>query len=380
MFFHQYKYRIKYFLKTPTILFWALIFPILLGTLFNATFGSSLEGQEGFATIPAAVVIETESAENTAFLEVTKTVAYNENKLMFDIIETSLEEASKLLADDKISVIMEAGTDVELIIKENGFNQSIAKSFLDQYTRTKAILTDIALNSPEQLQSAALEVLNTHDYVNRVSVNGKDTSAVLQYFYALLAMVCMFGCYLGLNNAKDIQANLSAIAARRCITPSNKLVLILADNLAALTIHMSELMIVWAYLRLILNVPIGDQPLFFALTLLLGSITGISMGQFVGVVSHGSENAKNGLLTSISMAFSFFSGLMYAQMKDIVEKNFPLLNRINPAALVTDCFYCLSVFNDYTRYFQSLILLAIIATLLTLGSFLFMRRVRYESI
>ena len=380
MFFHQYKYRIKYFLKTPVLLFWALLFPIILGTLFNMTFGSSIESQEGFSTIPIAVVIDKPSTNNDLFLEATKSVSYSEDHLMFDVVETSMENSKDLLKSGSITAIIFVGEGRELIVKENGFDQSIVKSFMDQYLRTEAILTDIATNRPNQLAAASNELLKTEGFIKQVNLKGEDTSAILQYFYALIAMVCLYGCFLGASNAYDIQANQSDIAARRCITPTNKLTLIVADNLAALTMHFIELVIVWFYLRFILGVPIGTQPRFFFLVALIGSMVGISIGQFVGVVVKGNVNIKMGILSSVSMIFSFFSGLMYAQMKDVVEKNFPLFNRINPAALITDAFYSLTVFDDYTRYYQSLISLVCITILLTLGSYMVMRRERYESI
>ena len=71
---------------------------------------------------------------------------------------------------------------------------------------------------------------------------------------------------------------------------------------------------------------------------------------------------------------------MVGNMKDIVEKNLPVFNRINPAALITDCFYSLNIYDDLTVYLRSLISLAVISMLLCLGSFFMMRRKKYASI
>ena len=35
---------------------------------------------------------------------------------------------------------------------------------------------------------------------------------------------------------------------------------------------------------------------------------------------------------------AFYQGLMNNTMKDLVEKNMPVINRINPAALISDSF------------------------------------------
>ncbi len=378
MFFHQYKYRIKYFMKTPTILFWALIFPILLGTMFRCTFGAVTQ-LDGFETIPVAVVIDKETDANSQFLTMMTEITYDNQDLMFDVTKATTDEAQDLLRNGDIIGIITLNDNRELTVAKSGMTQSIIQQFLNQYLRSEAYITDIAKNHPENLEQAVNNLSQEMDLVQSTSLAGSNMSFVTQYFYALIAMTCLFGCYLGKSNAKDIQANLSSIAARRCVSASKKITLVFADSLAALTIHFLEIVIVYFYLLLI-GVDIGKQPLLFFLTCFFGSMIGILLGQFVGVAVRGSENAKEGICTSVSLALSFLSGLMFANIKDIVEKNAPIVNRINPAALITDCFYCLSVFDDYTRYFRSLISLIIISIILFIGTILLIRRERYESI
>ncbi len=380
MFFHQYKYRIKYFLKTPTILFWALIFPMLLGTLFQVTFGSAMSRLESFHTIPVAVVAEADTEANKAFTTMLEEITYTNDDKMFELTFTDSNDALELLMGNKVDGIITLGEQRTLQASGSGINQSILRQFLNQYLRSEAYINDIMLNQPENLEKAISNLSTNLDFVQSTSLNGGDMNALNQYFYALIAMVCLFGCYLGLQNAIGIQANLSAIGARRCSATSKKMTLLCADSFAALTIHFSEIVIVYLYLRFILGVPIGEQPLYFFLTCFFGSLIGIFLGQFIGIVFKGSESAKDGILTSVSLIMSFLSGLMFSNMKDVVEKNAPFLNRINPAALITDCFYSLSVFNDMTRYYQSLISLIIISLIFLVASILLVRREKYESI
>ena len=53
---HIFKYSLKRFLHNKAELFWLLLFPILLGTMFNLAFGG-LEN-DSFDPIPVAVVCE----------------------------------------------------------------------------------------------------------------------------------------------------------------------------------------------------------------------------------------------------------------------------------------------------------------------------------
>ena len=68
MFFHLYKTRIKCLAKDKSLLFWSLFYPMILGTLFFASFGNSMDLQENFKTIPVALV--SESNDTTEFSKI----------------------------------------------------------------------------------------------------------------------------------------------------------------------------------------------------------------------------------------------------------------------------------------------------------------------
>lgn len=380
MFFHQYKYRIKFFLHTRTILFWGLIFPMLLGTLFQSTFGGAMSKAEGFRSIPVAVVTDSNAANSNEFLAVMKQLSYDNEDMMFEVQEVTLEEGEQLLKEDAIEGIILNTSVRELIVSESSFETSVLKQFMDEYLRIESFMSDVMTNYPASIMQAATAIQTSESFIKTTSLKGDELDMMNQYFFSLIAMVCLFGSYLGLENARDIQANLSANAARRCVSASRKFHLVCADSLAALTIHFSELVIVWVYLRFILGVNIGVQPLAYFTVCFIGSIIGITLGQFIGIACRGSEIAKEGILTSVSLGMSFLSGLMIGNMKDIVQKNVPILNAINPAALITDAFYSLTVFDDYSRFYQSLISLIIISVILLTGSIILVRREKYESI
>lgn len=45
------------------------------------------------------------------------------------------------------------------------------------------------------------------------------------------------------------------------------------------------------------------------------------------------------------------------------------MNRINPASLISDAFYCINVYDDMTRYYRNLITLAVMCVVLVMASF-----------
>lgn len=92
------------------------------------------------------------------------------------------------------------------------------------------------------------------------------------------------------------------------------------------------------------------------------------------------EAMKIGLFLGISMVASFLSGLMIGGIMDLIEKHAPIVNRLNPAALIADAFYCVCIYEDMDRYVRDLSLLAGMSLVFAFVAFLSVRRVRYDSI
>ena len=62
------------------------------------------------------------------------------------------------------------------------------------------------------------------------------------------------------------------------------------------------------------------------------------------------------------------------------QKNMPVINRINPAARISDAFDCINVYDDMSRYYRNLFTLAVMSIILVTASFLLIRRESYDSI
>ena len=61
-------------------------------------------------------------------------------------------------------------------------------------------------------------------------------------------------------------------------------------------------------------------------------------------------------------------------------ENCPLLNRINPAALISDALYSLVVYPSYTRFFTNIAGLLLLSALFCLGGLALVRRKKYASL
>ena len=113
---------------------------------------------------------------------------------------------------------------------------------------------------------------------------------------------------------------------------------------------------------------------------MVGSLIGVSIGIFIGCLGNMSYEFKIGVITTYSLLSSFLAGLMIAQIKGAIEKYCPIVNRINPAALISDAIYSMDIYDEPSRFNLDMFIMIFMAVLFTGVSFLIMRRKRYDSI
>ncbi len=378
---HLFRYRFVQTIRNFSNMFWALLFPIILGTLFYLSFGSAgLEstGESRWDKIKVAVVKDTDPSENAQAFEGFLTQMDGET---LDIQDISTEsEALSALNEETISGIFYVGDTPSLTVAKNGLNESILTSVLESYNQNAAMFREIAMTHPEKLPDA-LDAMN--DYRNttaEVSLGGKDLNPNVQYFFALVAYACLSGAFLGVQSSIDGQANISALGARRSITPTHKLTLILIDMAVLFIIHFFNILILCLYITHVLGISLGNDVGALLLVDFMGSMIGVCLGVAIGCLARISYGMKIGVCVLFTLFPGFLAGLMFGNMKNIIELHCPIINRINPAAVLSDAFYCMGIYNDMERFTRCLVILAVMSTLLLTVAFLGIRRERYDSI
>lgn len=372
---HLLKYSFLSKVRNFNIIFWPLVFPLVLGTFFYFAFGNINEAD--FQTVPVAVVKK--DTADTFFLTYLDQVEKSSPDLL-KAEEMPEKEALEALQDKKIKGIYYVGKDPSLTVAGTGMEESILQTVLDSCGNTRATITNIMKKNPQMDMKTMKTLLSSQDLVKEVSLGGRTIDGNVQFFYALIAMACLYGCFIGFGSSIGIQANITPLAARRCVTPTHKLKLILTDQLASFALGYVDVIILILYLRYILNLDFQGQMGKMLVVSFFGSLIGVSMGMFVGSLGKMQEGAKIGIMLGISMVSSFLAGLMNGNMKDIVEKSAPFVNRINPASLIADAFYCINVYDDTARYYRSLATLVVMCVVLVMASFFMVRRERYDSI
>ncbi len=376
MFFHIFKYNLVITSRNKPAMFWMLAFPIILGTFFNIAFSGIYEKDDMFSSIPVAVV---EQQENSSFKLTMEQMSDGEDAL-FDAEYTDKDKALELLENGDVSGVIFVGDELSLSVKGDGLKPTIIKSFLDRYKINEKIITDAAKKDPMKVQDVVDAMSKEINCVSEKNISDGNQDPYVQYFYNLIAMSCLFGTLAGLNIVIRSQGNLSDIGARTCISPIYKLKTITASLLAVTLVNYLCNVIGLLYLVFALGIDFGAPILPLFGIALAGSLTGVSLGFFVGAIGRADEGHKTGILVAVSMFFCFMSGLMVGNMRAVVDKYAPWFNKINPAALISDSFYSLNIYDTYDRLIQNIVTLLIITAVCTFGGFMLTRRQKYASL
>lgn len=379
MFRHVCGYRLKCLLRDRTTVFWTMAFPLVMATLFHFAFGQLTGEHERFNPI-AVVVVDSEAyRENTGLQQMLELLSQPGAAKMLELSVADAQGAERMLTQGAVTGIITVDETIGLAVKQSGIEESILKAILDEYAYTSKTVTGVLARNPGATQRLFAELGERRHYTGQISFSDAQPDTILGFFYALMAMACMFSSFWGLRNAVDVQADLSAQGARRSVAPTHKLSVVLSDAAAALVISFAEVLVLIAYMAFALRISFGNQVGYVLLTCLAGCVAGVSFGAFVGTVVRGGEGTKTGILVGMNLTMSFLAGLMWVETKDIVARKAPALSYINPATLISDAFYSLYIFDSHRRFFTNLAMLCLLSAIMCAASFMRLRRESYAS-
>ncbi|MBU4541280.1 MAG: ABC transporter permease [Firmicutes bacterium] len=375
MFLFNYAYRLKCILRNRELMFWTLMFPILLAILFNLAF-SNIYSTEKFIKVNVALVQNDALTANPAFSD-----ALSKMDDLFVVSQTTLEEADALLKENQIDGYIIFDPELKLKVNRSGLNQTIIRGFLDDFLQSSATLVTVISENPAALESGTIAgVYSRTDYLSAVSASKSSPDTTVHFFYTLIAMTCLYGGFLGVNEVIAIQANLSDVGARINTAPTNKLTVFLSSMLAATTIQLAELLLLLAFIVGVLGISFGDQLGYIALACVIGSLTGVTFGTFIAATVKKSEGIITGILIGSTMTMSFLAGMMSADIKYLVATKMPILGYLNPANLITNSFYALYYYNTPTQFFINILLLCGFTLLFSATTYFILRRQTYASL
>lgn len=389
MFLHNFKYSLKILLRNKALLFWTFIFPIILGTFFNMAF-SNIEKEESLNIIDIAIVDSHFYQDNDIYK---KTFAYlsdkNNKGRLFNTVVTDLDNAKKLLTDNKITgYLLFSLDDVRIVVFKNGINETILKYVVDEIESQKVVSSnlikkEIINNNGEVNYSDLINKINDLLSDNQVKLNNisnKNLSYTMVEFYTLIAMATLYGSIIAMTATNKAIANVSNVGMRSSVAPIKKSTMLLGGFLASYIVQVIGLSLLFIYTIFVLKVDYGNNFLAVVLLSLAGSLVGLSLGVAVATLIKSSEGTKTGIIIAITMFWSYLSGMMGISTKYLFDKNLPFLNKLNPANMITDGFYSLYYYGVGNRFEKDVISLIIFSVMLFLVSLISLRRQKYDSI
>lgn len=393
MFIHNFKYAFKTLFKNRMLIFWTFAFPIILGTLFNMAF-SNIENSEKLDIINIAIInnddFENNEAFKTSFEELSD--ENNEDRL-FNTQYTTEEKAKELLDNGEIVGYMKLKEDKPILtFATSGINETIFKYVTEEIEQTSDIIKNLSETETQKQITSGNYNINYEEIYNKVielakedkvklkNISNSNLSYTMIEFYTLIAMTCLYGGMLSMESINQTLANMSNKGKRIAVSPTKKGTIILSSLLASYIAQLIGLAILFVYTLFVLKVDYGDNTSLIILLAMIGSFAGLTLGTFVGTLFKTNENAKTGILIALTMFWCYLSGMMGITMKYVVDKNVPIINKINPASMITDGLYSLYYYDTFDRYWFNIISLLIFAFVLMLISFFSLRRQKYDSI
>lgn len=393
---HLMKYRLRLCLRDRSSMFWGLCFPLLLSTLFYFTI---MQGGKDTSVLEPVKVAFVSCEEDSSFSD----FIHGLDGDTLQVTDMSRKKADHALRTGKVTGIFTDGDPCSLKIAGNDIEENVLKSLLNAYNRNADTVSTIKKDQAEKMaaaggvgslagdgsslaagssaaDSSSLADDSSHSYTHTVTLGGHSMDGNMQYFFALIAMTCLYGCFLGLNAALESRANLSPLGLRRSVTPTHKLKLVLSDMLVTFFMQTLNLLVLLLFLTRILGLDLGGSFGEILFVCAIGSMFGVSLGILTGSAGNWSEGVKIAILVSTCLILSFLAGLMVGDMKDIIEQHIPILNRINPAAVIADALYCLVIYEAPDRLHTDLLLLGCMTAGFILLSFFAVRREHYDSI
>lgn len=360
-----------------------------MAVLFNLAL-SNIESTDKLDKIDIAVVEYRGYEENLIFKNALNAISGDDG--LFNITRTGEKNSARLLKEKKITGYLRIkGEDVDIVIGSNGIYETILTRVINEIKSESRIVVnegnDLIMNEMasgnfnidyEKIFKDEAESLTARD-VGLKDVSPAHMSYVMIEYYSLIAMACLYSGLLTITLIDSKMPNISAVGKRCAVAPAGKFSTIAGSMLAAFVVQLFGLAVLFLLLT-ILGADFGNDLPFIILTAVCGSLAGLTAGIAVSVLIKTNENAKTTIMISITMAGCFLSGMMGITMKNIVDAKAPIINMINPVAMITDGLYSLYFIGAGSRFWFDILSLTVFSLIMLAVSWSSLRRQKYDSI
>lgn len=397
-----FKTTVRTLLHTPSAIVWTLIFPIVLATVFNFMF-EPLRSGAAVEAVDVAVV-DDEAWRESPFADVIETLANADEPLLAVHSVDSADEARELLVNGTATgaYLVEAAPAADegtgsttqprvILAAQNSnsdaasdVNRSIVEAVATSYLQNQALIERIASEDPAALAnpSAVERALGLSIPVREVSLTHARPDLFVRFYYALLAMASIFSAQLALGSVWALQPASSAAGARRAVSGTGRMRLLVPTIAACWTVSAAFLAIALGYICLTAGIDFAGREALCLVGISIASLLSCSLGAVVGALpGRMGLDARTGLLTAATCLLSFFAGL-YGQpsmeFADTLARAFPVTTWLNPVCLIRDVFYSVYYYDALGPFLLRIAACGGLSVALLGISTAFMRRLSHE--
>ncbi len=396
------RYALINLVKTPAILVWTLLFPLILSSVFMLMF-SSIDELASQQTVPIVVVTpDDDEAGQTfqAFLDQPEDVNAQEGGVpLFAITYAESQDKAQALVVGSLQaeqpyagyVMLQDGLPRVFVADDQSSsgNATVSASVLvlvmDTYCARLALVSDLladnplSLADPEVVQSLSEQALVTQ----QVQLTQHQPQETVRFYFALLGMAALFGGSVGLTAVQSLRPNTSSLGARRSVGALSYAKSVAGTILACWIMCFACLAITFAYMRFVVNLDFGGRDIAALMVLATASLLATALGCAVSAIPKLPESAKSGILTGIVCFASLFAGLYgepTMELADTISKAAPALDYINPATQISQAFYSIMYYDSFEPLMLHLVVLVTMTVVFFALSVQALRRQRYASL
>lgn len=367
-----FKTTVATLVRKPQIMLWAVLFPIILSTVFSFMF-QSFKNDGTVDPVPVAVV-EDAAWKDSGFKAQVEALAQDDAAGSQDAAGTaqilklravgSAAEAQELLNKGEVEGVYQvddAGKpqlDVLASSAEDSsvhqVNVSILETVASSYLQGADLVTALAQKNPAAFADPAavqraFADSGTTSEVRSVSLTHAEPDETVRYYYALLGMATLFGATLCTWAVTQAQPTESALGARRAVAPVSRATQLAGVLLGAWAVSFACLLVAFFYMGAVVGIDFAGREALCVLGLAAASFFATGIGAIVGILPVKGEGTRSAINTALACGCSLFAGV-YGRptmvLADAVARAVPAEAWLNPSRLVSDLFYSLYYYDS----------------------------------
>ena len=376
MFFKLVVQQLRIFTRDKTALFWTSVFTIGLAILFKVALGD-IGYSYKLDTMNIGYINQINSVQEFEQFDTTLQKIAVDGIKLFNVVTG---DAENLLNESKVDALIDvSSTNFDVLVKEKGIKQTIITSVINSYQQNSKLISSRLQQDHTTNIEQLIDKLNTEMDIF-VTQNNDHFDVSVMYFYTLIGMQCLYSYMWGTMFINQAEANLSTKGQRIQVSSVKKSTYLISGFVSSVVLSFLQVVILLAFLILGLKVNFSDQIGQVLILVFVGVTTGVSFGTLIASSNTMSVNVKDGIGIGVTMLWSFLAGMMVVDLKHLIQINAPIINWLNPVALITDSLYGIYYYPTLERYYLSLVMLLLITLVFLTLSIFFTRRKQYDAL